>query len=334
MIDFWLVMMMIQSTDRWNWKFDDAKRVPSHWICPQRCVHLCIGEYCVCRFCPILFFPPTQPPEPMSNKWDSISAWIYRFVTVTYVLEACANGNAINRMREQLGSEVGSIVHSHILSSSLSGNSHYHPFLLFSCILAQEYTETSALETVVPSAIRDAPEKAPNPPPLLHETTPLIDKDGEDANLLSGDEESELVHSSSVFSLVDRLEMVKMAYMYFGRNGQIAFYVLLVVYLFGDLSIYVVSVPVTLQSVVGGFSIGPLHFDTDTVYYVYLFLFAIVIIPFVFFDFTKTRWLQYIAMVMRNVALVLYAIPSSFHSSITCMPHRCQRAYGRDLSFV
>eukprot|EP01028_Stygiella_incarcerata_P005290 TRINITY_DN2242_c0_g1_i2.p1 TRINITY_DN2242_c0_g1~~TRINITY_DN2242_c0_g1_i2.p1 ORF type:complete len:512 (+),score=91.51 TRINITY_DN2242_c0_g1_i2:121-1656(+) len=198
------------------------------------------------------------------------------FVTVTYVLESCANGNAVNRMREQLGSE--------------------------------EYTETSALETVVPSAIRDAPEEAPNPPHAPRETTPLIAKGGEEVTFLSGDEENELVHSPSVFSLVDRLEMVKMADMYFGRKGQIAFYILLVVYLFGDLSIYVVSVPVTLQSVVGGFSIGSLHFDTETVYYVYLFLFAIIIIPFVFFDFTKTRWLQYIAMVMRNIALVLMIV--------------------------
>jgi hypothetical protein len=53
---------------------------------------------------------------------------------------------------------------------------------------------------------------------------------------------------------------------------------------------------------------GSLHFSDQSVYYIYLCLFIVIVVPFGFFNFQKTRILQYITMGIRNFALFTYSL--------------------------
>eukprot|EP00013_Stygamoeba_regulata_P007353 CAMPEP_0177631576 /NCGR_PEP_ID=MMETSP0447-20121125/1824_1 /TAXON_ID=0 /ORGANISM="Stygamoeba regulata, Strain BSH-02190019" /LENGTH=572 /DNA_ID=CAMNT_0019133071 /DNA_START=138 /DNA_END=1853 /DNA_ORIENTATION=- len=110
--------------------------------------------------------------------------------------------------------------------------------------------------------------------------------------------------SSTPFDIVRRVEMGPMANLFCGIAWEIFFYVLLVIYLYGDLAIYAAAVPTSLQAVTGGW--GP--FSRDDVYYVYLALFAILVVPFCFFDFQKTKYLQLFTIITRNFALFMMII--------------------------
>jgi hypothetical protein len=65
-----------------------------------------------------------------------------------------------------------------------------------------------------------------------------------------------------------------------------------------------VTVPTSLQAVTGAW--GP--FSEADVYYVYLAMFAVLVIPFCFFDFQKTKYLQLLTIVTRNLALFMMIV--------------------------
>jgi hypothetical protein len=74
-------------------------------------------------------------------------------------------------------------------------------------------------------------------------------------------------------------------------------------YLFGDLAIYAVAIPSSLQRVTGGLHVGELNIDCHNTYYVYLGLFTLIVVPWSYFNFQKTKYLQIGTMVVRNTAL-------------------------------
>lgn len=113
------------------------------------------------------------------------------------------------------------------------------------------------------------------------------------------------------YEIKTRAEMGHMAEMFYGPWGVKLFYFTTVVYLYGDLCIYAVAVPKSLQSVACGTlnKTEQHHFngthecmgslDSKESYYVFLALFAAVLGPFCFFNAQKTKWLQLFTTVMR-----------------------------------
>jgi hypothetical protein len=62
------------------------------------------------------------------------------------------------------------------------------------------------------------------------------------------------------------------------------------------------TVPTSLVSVTGGWRLGSLHLTTDSAYYVYLAAFTLLVVPFCFFNFQKTKYLQFFTLGTRNTA--------------------------------
>lgn len=101
--------------------------------------------------------------------------------------------------------------------------------------------------------------------------------------LVDVDKATDNGYSSSPFAIKRRMEFGYMAELFLGVKGRLLFYAIMVVYLYGDLTIYAVSVPLTLADYTGTFHIGGLEFEDP--YRAYVILFALLVGPFCFFDF-------------------------------------------------
>lgn len=112
--------------------------------------------------------------------------------------------------------------------------------------------------------------------------------------------------STSIYAIKERIELGLLAKMFLGNIGQKIFYAILVVYLYGDLAIYAVIVSNSLTDFIG--DMGKL--TTEYSYYVWLTAFALCMTPFTFFNFQKTRYLQYTTLFTRNAALLIMIILS------------------------
>jgi len=100
-----------------------------------------------------------------------------------------------------------------------------------------------------------------------------------------------------------------MSELFLGPIGQKIFYLILVVYLYGDLSIYAVTIPTSIMVLSPeGWKAGSWSVSQDNVYYIYLTMFAFCIIPWTFFNFQKTKILQFTTVITRNVALFMMII--------------------------
>ncbi|KAM9963946.1 hypothetical protein ACTFIW_005587 [Dictyostelium discoideum] len=135
----------------------------------------------------------------------------------------------------------------------------------------------------------------------------ILQSNAEDRNLLepSGSDNNNNSNEQQ-FEIKKRVEVGEMSKMFLGNIGYKVFYGVLIIYLFGDLSIYAATVPTTLANVTGGWG----KFTDHTVYYFYLFLFACFVGPFSLFNFQKTKYLQFATLITRNVAFLLMIILS------------------------
>ncbi|XP_033221519.1 transmembrane protein 104 homolog isoform X1 [Belonocnema kinseyi] len=153
----------------------------------------------------------------------------------------------------------------------------------------------------------------------------------------SDSEDTPLVHAavaSSVGSetrhryyvINEKIEMGEMASIFFSRFGTMLFYTCLVVYLYGDLSIYGAAVAKSLADV--ACTLPQNLTSNDTIpdaeacwenssinrldaYRLFLTLFVISLGPFVFFNVQKTKYLQYVTSGMRWLAfsiMIVYAL--------------------------
>eukprot|EP00052_Salpingoeca_macrocollata_P027282 m.258748 g.258748 ORF g.258748 m.258748 type:complete len:484 (-) comp22722_c3_seq10:154-1605(-) len=111
-----------------------------------------------------------------------------------------------------------------------------------------------------------------------------------------------------LFEIDKRVEMGFMAEMFFSKIGVKLFYTCIIIYLYGDLCIYAVAVPKSLQSVTCGQQVHngtvvdgdcPAPFTHTSIYYLYLCIFSVVLAPWTFFNVQKTKWLQIFTTVMR-----------------------------------
>jgi len=129
-------------------------------------------------------------------------------------------------------------------------------------------------------------------------------------------EESRLLNSSdedfdgsdeqsfSPYSMKERIELGLLAKMFLGNIGQKIFYCILVIYLYGDLAIYAVIVSNSLTDFIG--PLGSLQ--TNHTYYIWLSVFALIMTPFTFFNFQKTKYLQFTTLGTRNTALLMMIV--------------------------
>ncbi|KAL8565030.1 hypothetical protein ACOMHN_003406 [Nucella lapillus] len=137
--------------------------------------------------------------------------------------------------------------------------------------------------------------------------------------LLQGNE------NETSFEISQRVEMVKMAKMFFNRVGVGLFNLCIIVYLFGDLSIYAVAVPKSLRDVACTYSGGANNscnqtvgdddkcwetsdLSRDNVYRVFVTAFFLLLGGFVFFNVQKTKYLQIVTTLARWLAFSLMII--------------------------
>lgn len=116
--------------------------------------------------------------------------------------------------------------------------------------------------------------------------------------------------------------MGEMAMMFFNKAGRIAFYVCIIVYLYGDLAIYAAAVPKSLRDIAcSSVSCDGNSSNTSNdgvcwgngltrmdVYRIFLAGFTLFTVPFAYLNVTKTKYLQYFTTVLRGVAFLLMIV--------------------------
>jgi len=133
--------------------------------------------------------------------------------------------------------------------------------------------------------------------------------------------------SSSYYRIDEIIEMGKMATLFFNKTGRTLFYLCLTIYLYGDLAIYGAAIAKSLRDVsctyvpanhtkgnisetepcwATGLKAGAVvaagGMSRLDAYRVFLAGFTLVVGPFVFFNVTKTKYLQILTTIMRWAA--------------------------------
>ena len=115
--------------------------------------------------------------------------------------------------------------------------------------------------------------------------------------------------------------MGKMATLFFNKTGRTLFYLCITIYLYGDLAIYGAAVAKSLRDVActyvpsntskaaGNISENALCWETSDLsrmdtYRTFLAAFTLMAGPFVFFNVTKTKYLQILTTIMRWLAFI------------------------------
>eukprot|EP01127_Copromyxa_protea_P012569 TRINITY_DN3299_c0_g1_i1.p1 TRINITY_DN3299_c0_g1~~TRINITY_DN3299_c0_g1_i1.p1 ORF type:complete len:486 (+),score=84.82 TRINITY_DN3299_c0_g1_i1:1096-2553(+) len=110
--------------------------------------------------------------------------------------------------------------------------------------------------------------------------------------------------TESLYSIEKKVEVSEMAGLFLGFWGEKLFFLVITIYLYGDLAIYAVSIPKSLQAVTGTWTLGSLPCCNETeVFYFYMAGFILLVGPICFFEISSTKWLQYTTMLIRNASL-------------------------------
>ncbi|XP_066934726.1 transmembrane protein 104-like [Clytia hemisphaerica] len=129
--------------------------------------------------------------------------------------------------------------------------------------------------------------------------------------LINSDEHS----SGDLYGIDKKVEMGDLAEMFFSKAGLIAYYVVIALYLYGDLAIYAAAVPKSMtQAICGGgsklFENGDLpcgnvsSMSVFDMYRITLLIFVVCLCPFVFFNLAKTKFLQIATTIFRWAAFL------------------------------
>lgn len=150
--------------------------------------------------------------------------------------------------------------------------------------------------------------------------------DDEEQNLLlnNSDYDNEVtplcIQKNEFYSLKDKFELGEMAQMFFTQTGSMLFYLCIAIYLYGDLSIYSAAVSNTLRDVMCDKNITISDnataesvelcwstgiFTRFDVYRINLIGFTMILSPFVFFNVTKTKYLQFCTIIFRWLAFAV-----------------------------
>lgn len=154
-----------------------------------------------------------------------------------------------------------------------------------------------------------------------------VDQD-ERVPLLLSNAAERMAESSHVnyFAITERFELGKMASLFFSKVGVNLFYIIIAVYLYGDLAIYGAAVSKSLRDVVCQMPVFPVHNSTTSndslngtdlgdlpcwqnylisrgnTYRIFLLGFLGLVGPFAFFNVQKTKYLQIFTTLMRWIA--------------------------------
>lgn len=138
------------------------------------------------------------------------------------------------------------------------------------------------------------------------------------------------IHSDEFYSLDEKVELGEMSTIFFPAAGSIMFYVCIAVYLFGDLSIYSAAVSTTLRDVICDHNVTVNHTMPNAsyimeepcwgghfatrfdVYRICLIFFSILMSPWVFFNVSKTKYLQFITLSFRLISFFIMISIASY----------------------
>eukprot|EP01094_Clydonella_sp_ATCC50884_P012928 TRINITY_DN23216_c0_g1_i1.p1 TRINITY_DN23216_c0_g1~~TRINITY_DN23216_c0_g1_i1.p1 ORF type:complete len:497 (-),score=112.45 TRINITY_DN23216_c0_g1_i1:161-1651(-) len=105
---------------------------------------------------------------------------------------------------------------------------------------------------------------------------------------------------------MDHVELGAMSEIFLGKVGRYLFYGILLVYLYGDLAIYAVVVPQSLNRTFvnndDGLDVFGITVSTTITYWFFLACYAAFALPFCFFNFSNTKYLQLFTICYRNLA--------------------------------
>lgn len=152
-------------------------------------------------------------------------------------------------------------------------------------------------------------------------TEPLVQAGTVDDNLTDASIEQTPLNimycRNQYYSLSTKVELGDMANLFFGRIGRFLFYFCLVIYLYGDLSIYSAAVAKSLRDVICSYNHSSNSTDNDDVvfrcwedsalsrfdvYRLCLVVFIGILGPFVCFNVQKTKYLQLVTVLFRWLA--------------------------------
>jgi hypothetical protein len=139
-------------------------------------------------------------------------------------------------------------------------------------------------------------------------------------------EESSIALSNQFYALDEKVELGEMSTIFFPSFGAITFYVCIAIYLYGDLSIYNATVCTTLRDVICDQNLTINHnssspFNDTTlmnlpcwegkyatrfdIYRICLIFFSLLMAPWIFFNVSKTKFLQFMTMGFRWSAFAI-----------------------------
>ena len=113
-------------------------------------------------------------------------------------------------------------------------------------------------------------------------------------------------HSMELFEITERVELSKMAQMFFANWGLNLFYIIVILYLYGDLAIYATAVAVSIQraACTSSSCFGTTDLSPAGTYYIFLTVFIALVGPICFFNFQKTKLLQMSTLAVRYIAFI------------------------------
>ncbi|XP_071813718.1 transmembrane protein 104-like isoform X2 [Apostichopus japonicus] len=147
-------------------------------------------------------------------------------------------------------------------------------------------------------------------------------------NIVDATENTSLLHSTSInnpvsgvppipktsdyFEITETVEMGKLASLFFNKIGVNFFYIVVAIYLYGDLAIYAVVIPKSLTNITCKYAGSGddlcwkhLQITHNDAYRCYLTVFVILVGPFVFFNMQKTKYLQVATSILRWMSFTL-----------------------------
>lgn len=132
------------------------------------------------------------------------------------------------------------------------------------------------------------------------------------------------IETSNFYNLDEKVELGEMAAIFFQPLGSMMFYICIAIYLYGDLSIYSAAVSTTLRDVICDRNISINHTTTPNdsvvlaepcwaggfatrfdIYRICLIFFSTLMSPWVFFNVSKTKYLQFMTLSFRWVSFFI-----------------------------
>merc|ERR1711920_626595 len=117
------------------------------------------------------------------------------------------------------------------------------------------------------------------------------------------------------YEINEKVELASMAEHLLTPRGLQLFYATVVIYLFGDLTIYAAAVPKSLREITCGKPEGNpdrwdcvMGLDSTEVYRLYVILFACMFGPFAFGNMQKTKMIQLVTTFMRHASFLLMIV--------------------------